>query len=113
MAQRLRDINPAVDLRVLQHFLTPESTQQLLTLEFDHEHWRPKFDYVVDCIDSVAPKQMLIKAAHLAGIKVVTSMGAGASAQPWWAGGCVSLEWGWCSLNTKGWLTAWRLSTNG
>ncbi len=39
----------------------------------------PEFDFVVDCIDSIAPKLVLISVAHRAGIRVVSSMGAGTS----------------------------------
>lgn len=37
----------------------------------------PRELWVVDCIDSVAPKMALVAAAHAAGMRVVSSMGAG------------------------------------
>jgi tRNA A37 threonylcarbamoyladenosine dehydratase len=41
-----------------------------------------KFDYVLDCIDSVTPKVCLIKAARRRKIKIVSSMGAGGKTDP-------------------------------
>jgi hypothetical protein len=40
------------------------------------------YDYVIDCIDSVAPKQALLLAGHAAGAQVVSSMGAGGRLDP-------------------------------
>lgn len=40
------------------------------------------YHYVLDCIDSVAPKQALLLAGHAAGCKVVSSMGAGGRMDP-------------------------------
>lgn len=57
-----------------QEFLDPDSATALATC-------RP-FDYVVDCIDSVAPKCALLLGAHAAGIPVVSSMGAGGRLDP-------------------------------
>ncbi|KXZ50938.1 hypothetical protein GPECTOR_14g183 [Gonium pectorale] len=39
-------------------------------------------DWVVDCIDSIAPKLALVAAAHRAGARVVSSMGAGGRLDP-------------------------------
>jgi tRNA A37 threonylcarbamoyladenosine dehydratase len=41
-----------------------------------------KFDYVLDCIDSVSPKLALIKACRRRKIKIVSSMGAGGKMDP-------------------------------
>jgi len=41
-----------------------------------------KFDYVVDCIDTLSPKVFLIYHAVSRGLKVVTSMGAGGKLDP-------------------------------
>lgn len=48
MAERMRDINPELNLTVHDEFLTPESVKVLITTDFD---------YIFDCIDSVQPKQ--------------------------------------------------------
>ena len=59
--------------QVLDEFLHPESAAELV---------QPGLDYVIDCIDSIAPKQQLICAAHQRGIRVVSSMGAGGRMDP-------------------------------
>lgn len=73
MAARMRDINPALDLRVREEFLTPDLVKELIT---------PEFDYVFDCIDSVQPKQYVIVACKQKGVRVVSSMGAGGRLDP-------------------------------
>ncbi len=52
MAQRLRNINPEIELHVIEAFLTPENLPAVL---------ETPFDYVVDCIDSVTPKCFWLK----------------------------------------------------
>jgi tRNA A37 threonylcarbamoyladenosine dehydratase len=74
MEQRLLDINPALDLTVLHEFLHPEASTELVA--------SAHFDFVLDCIDSLAPKVHLIAAAHSMGVKVVSSMGAGGRLNP-------------------------------
>lgn len=73
MARRMRDINPDLELRVIQQFLDPEAVQELIT---------PEFDYVFDCIDSIQPKQYLIVACKQKGVRVISSMGAGGRLDP-------------------------------
>lgn len=73
MAGRMRDINPDLDLRVINEFLTPALMKELITNEFD---------YVFDCIDSVQPKQYLIVACKQNDVRVVSSMGAGGRIDP-------------------------------
>lgn len=68
MAARLLDINPDLDLTVVQEFLSPERANEIVTDEFD---------YVMDCIDSVTPKLNLILAAKRKKIKIISNMGAG------------------------------------
>ena len=68
MAERMRDINPELDLTVREEFLNPEAVKDLITDDFD---------YVFDCIDSIQPKQYIIVACKQKGIRVVSSMGAG------------------------------------
>ena len=71
---RYRDINPDVRLLVINDFLRDEKTIELLD--------NNKFDYVVDCIDTLSPKVFLIYHAFSRGLKVVTSMGAGGKLDP-------------------------------
>ena len=70
LATRFRDINPDIRLDVLPVYLKDEAITELLDSE--------RFDFVVDAIDTVAPKCYLIYNALKRGLKIVSSMGAGA-----------------------------------
>lgn len=70
LAARFRDINPEVELTVLPVFLKDENIPQLLDAT--------RYDFVVDAIDTLAPKCHLIAEALRRRIKIVSSMGAGA-----------------------------------
>lgn len=70
LAARFRDINPEVELTVLPVFLKDENIPQLLDAS--------RYDFVVDAIDTLAPKCHLIAEALRRRIKIVSSMGAGA-----------------------------------
>lgn len=70
MAARLRDINPALQLRVLHRFLSEEEIPALLEAD--------RYDFIVDAIDTLAPKCRLIAEAWRRHIRIVSSMGAGA-----------------------------------
>lgn len=70
LAARFRDINPDIRLDVLPVYLKNEAITELLDSE--------RFDFVVDAIDTVAPKCYLIYNALKRGLKIVSSMGAGA-----------------------------------
>ena len=70
MAERLRDINPDIDLTVINRFIKDDETDTLLD--------SARFDFVVDAIDTLSPKLALIKGALDRGIPLVSSMGAGA-----------------------------------
>ncbi|MBR4037752.1 MAG: tRNA threonylcarbamoyladenosine dehydratase [Tidjanibacter sp.] len=74
MAERLRDINPQIELNVVCDYIRDEKTYTLLDAA--------RYDYVVDCIDTLSPKVNLIAAALERGIPVVSSMGAGAKTDP-------------------------------
>lgn len=70
LAARFRDINPDVELTVLPLFLKDENIPELLDAA--------TYDFVVDAIDTLAPKCHLIAEAMKRRIKTVSSMGAGA-----------------------------------
>lgn len=70
LAARFRDINPEVELTVLPVFLKDENIPQLLDAA--------RYDFVVDAIDTLAPKCHLIAEALRRRIKIVSSMGTGA-----------------------------------
>lgn len=67
---RYKDINPDVQLTVLPVFLKDENIPELLDAA--------SYDFVVDAIDTLAPKCHLIAEAMKRRIKIVSSMGAGA-----------------------------------
>ena len=74
MAERLRDINPDIELTVVNRFIKDDETDALLDSD--------KFDYIVDAIDTLSPKLALIKGALDRNIPLVSSMGAGAKTDP-------------------------------
>lgn len=74
LAERLRDINPELQITVINRFIKDSETDTLLDSD--------KFDYVVDAIDTLSPKLALIKGALDRKIPVVSSMGAGAKTDP-------------------------------
>lgn len=70
LAARFRDINPDVELTVLPLFLKDENIPELLDAD--------TYDFVVDAIDTLAPKCHLIAEAMKRRLRIVSSMGAGA-----------------------------------
>lgn len=74
VAERILDINPDLELTKINDFLNPESMEEVIDSQ--------KFDYILDCIDSVTPKITLIKTAKRKKIKIVSCMGAGGKIDP-------------------------------
>ena len=74
MAQRIRDINPAIQLTIISEFIRDERTNEILD--------QGNFDYAVDCIDTLSPKVFFIKACLDRNIPLVSSMGAGGKFDP-------------------------------
>lgn len=74
LAERLRDINPEIELTILHKYIKDEQTDKLLDAI--------RYDYVVDAIDTLSPKLALIKGALDRKLSVVSSMGAGAKTDP-------------------------------
>lgn len=74
LAARLRDINPQIELTVISSYIRDEEVDNLLD--------SAEYDYIVDAIDTLAPKVYLIKGAHKRGLPLVSSMGAGAKTDP-------------------------------
>ena len=70
LAVRVKDINPDIQLTVLPVFLKDDNIPELLDAT--------RYDFVVDAIDTLAPKCYLIAEALKRHIKIVSSMGAGA-----------------------------------
>lgn len=73
MKDRIMDINPGIRVTAHKCFYLPQTAEQ-----FDFS----KYDYVVDCIDTVTGKIQLIEAAKAAGTPVISSMGAGNKLDP-------------------------------
>ena len=80
LAQRLRDINPAIRLHEMPIYLKEEEVTSLLdgTLHCQLSIVNCQFNFIVDAIDTIAPKCALIGEALRRGIPIVSSMGAGA-----------------------------------
>ncbi|MEO0002017.1 MAG: hypothetical protein RL766_2063 [Bacteroidota bacterium] len=73
MEERLRAINPEIALTVVRSFVNPDMVKDLFVV---------KPDYVIDAIDSITPKITFLREAYGQGIRVVSSMGAGAKLDP-------------------------------
>lgn len=68
VGDRLMDINPELNLTRLEEFLSPERAFEIID---------DKYDYVLDCIDSITPKLNLIISCKRKRVKIISSMGAG------------------------------------
>ena len=66
--ERISDINPDCDVRTYNLFFSEETKP-----DFDFS----SYDYIVDAIDSVESKFLLIKSAKEAGVPIISAMGAG------------------------------------
>ncbi|MBR3951760.1 MAG: tRNA threonylcarbamoyladenosine dehydratase [Bacteroidaceae bacterium] len=73
LATRLNDINTHLELSARKCYLDTEGVDALL---------QEGYDFVVDAIDTVAPKVALLASCMQQGIAVVSSMGAGARIDP-------------------------------
>ena len=74
MADRLRDINPEINLTVVNEFMRDRKTTELIKSR--------SFDYVVDAIDTLSPKVYLIYECLQEDLNIVSSMGAGGKIDP-------------------------------
>ena len=74
LAERLRDINPAIGLTVVNRYIKDEETYTLLDAA--------RYDYVVDAIDTVTGKLALVMKCKEAGTPIICSMGAGNKMDP-------------------------------
>lgn len=68
MKERLKDINPKVNVNVHKCFFLPENSQN-----FPFE----EYDYVIDAVDTVTAKIELVMKCKEMGIPIISSMGAG------------------------------------
>ncbi len=74
IAERLKDINPEIELTLINDWVRDELTFKILD--------EGNFDYAVDCIDTLSPKVWFIKACKDRNIPIVSSMGAGGKVDP-------------------------------
>ena len=73
VGKRLLDINPDLRLNIIQEYIEDDRMIEILD--------KP-FDYVVDAIDTLSPKVLLIYHSLQKGLKIVSSLGAGARLDP-------------------------------
>lgn len=73
MKKRANSINPSARISAIQKFYLPENEG-----EFDLS----KFDYVIDCVDTVSAKISIICRAKKLGVPVITALGAGNKLDP-------------------------------
>ena len=70
VAERMRAINPEVKITTGEFFVNGENIPELLD--------KGGYSFVVDAIDTLEPKAALIKGCWERGIRIISSMGAGA-----------------------------------
>lgn len=73
MKTRMLDINPYLNIHVVDVFLTPENISEIV-----HQN----FDYAIDCIDSLTPKITLIEYCVAHKIPIIACLGAGGKMDP-------------------------------
>lgn len=71
--RRIKDINPACEVRCYDVFYLPENADA-----FDFEVW----DYVVDAVDTVSAKLDIAQRCEMLGVPVISSMGTGNKKDP-------------------------------
>ena len=74
VGERLKDINPQLNLVIINEYIIDEKITEVLTMA--------KYDYVVDAIDTLSPKLYLIYNCLNLNIKLVSSLGAGRKFDP-------------------------------
>ena len=74
LGKRFLDINPDLDLNIVGEYIGDDGIRVILE--------NKKFDYIVDAIDTLTPKALLIKKSLEYGFPVVSSMGAGGKFNP-------------------------------
>lgn len=71
--ERFKDINPEIELEVICEYIHDKRILEVLHTDFD---------YVVDAIDTLAPKVYLIYHSIQRGLPIVSSLGAGGKMNP-------------------------------
>ncbi len=73
MGERLLDINPGLQLTILNEYIKEKRMPEILN---------EPFDYVVDAIDTLSPKISLIYHSVKYGLRLTSSMGSGGKLDP-------------------------------
>ena len=73
LAQRVRDINPDCDVQAIRMFYLPENADQIDLSQYD---------YVADCIDTVAAKLELVRRCAALSVPIISAMGTGNKLDP-------------------------------
>ncbi len=73
VGKRLLDINPQLNLKIIQKYIKDERMIEILN---------ESFDFVVDAIDTLSPKVFLIYHSLQKGLKIVSSLGSGGRIDP-------------------------------
>ena len=73
MKDRLLEINPYINITVVNECYTNENKDRLLNLDYD---------YIIDAIDMVSSKISLIESSKALNIPIISSMGAGNKLNP-------------------------------
>ena len=71
--QRIVDINPLCEVECFGFFYNDETKERVIL---------SGYDYILDCIDSVGPKLLLIEEATRLGTPIISSMGTGNKLDP-------------------------------
>lgn len=74
MAERVKDINPNVNVEPLKLFLSPDTADEFFN--------NRKIDYIVDAVDTVTAKLSLVVEANKRNIPIISCMGAGNHLDP-------------------------------
>ena len=73
MARRVKDINPACQVEAIRMFYLPENA---------HRVDLSQYDYVVDCMDTVAAKLELVSRCTALQVRIISAMGSGNKLDP-------------------------------
>lgn len=69
MQARIADIDPAVKVHLIEEFMSVETAEQIVL--------SASYDYIADCIDSIACKAQLVAEAQRHAVPIMSAMGAG------------------------------------
>ncbi|MBP5683923.1 MAG: tRNA threonylcarbamoyladenosine dehydratase [Bacilli bacterium] len=72
MEERIKDINPLCNVTKIKEFYLPEKNN----IDFN------KYDYVIDCIDTITAKLDIIERCYKNKVRIISSMGTGNKLNP-------------------------------